>query len=218
MVKCFLAMMAICSNIFAQEERMEFYKIGEGTPKIAVIAGIHGDELAGISLVREILAENSEIEGTILLIPEGNREAVKEKVRTPYYMEDLNRAFPGNSENLTGKIARDIFNMIHEEKIDFIIDIHESYYRYSDGKDPRFYIGDSIIVSEKVFENHPELLLQMKFPLLNSPSRGSLIFEADEKLGIPGMIVELCREDSLEVRVDKGREILEKVLEYFEIY
>lgn len=96
MKKALFLLMCISINCFTSKKielsEIEYYLLGEGKPTIMVVGGIHGDEISGIELTDE-LNDIRLSNGSLVLLPRANREAVKNGNRTEYYMEDLNRAF-----------------------------------------------------------------------------------------------------------------------------
>ncbi len=94
-------------------------------PTLAFIAGIHGDELNGVAIVRKIIdtINPSEIKGTLVCLPAVN---VWGLISTNRYMvdgRDLNRRFPGMSEgSFTSRIAHTIFGII--KRCDYCVDFH----------------------------------------------------------------------------------------------
>lgn len=74
---------------------MKVIERGAGTPRVAIVGGIHGDEPAGVRVV-ERLAETPVVrkaDGTVQLVI-ANERAVERGER--YTETDLNRAFPGD--------------------------------------------------------------------------------------------------------------------------
>ena len=105
-------------------------------PKIAIIGGIHGDEVAGwtaaLRLVDSIKQEKG-ICGEIIIVPEANILADKAKVRynvSGYDLSDLNRSFPlgrySSAKAETIKISDALIALISDFNPDYIIDLHES--------------------------------------------------------------------------------------------
>ncbi|WP_049921100.1 succinylglutamate desuccinylase/aspartoacylase domain-containing protein [Halopiger djelfimassiliensis] len=86
---------------------MRVAQIGSGTPEIAVVAGIHGDEPCGVRAVERLLDERPTVERPVKLIV-ANEEALKRRVR--FVDEDLNRAFPGdpNAETHESRLAHEL--------------------------------------------------------------------------------------------------------------
>lgn len=78
--------------------------LGAGTPEVAVVAAIHGDEPAGVRPIERLVEEDPVVERPVKLIV-ANEEALDQKAR--YLDEDLNRAFPGdpNAKSHEGRLA-----------------------------------------------------------------------------------------------------------------
>ncbi|MFB6353643.1 MAG: succinylglutamate desuccinylase/aspartoacylase family protein [Halobacteriales archaeon] len=98
-------------------------------PTAFLTAAIHGDELNGIEVVREVAQEwdHSEVCGTLVCLPVLNVHGFLAQERyLPVYDRDLNRAFPGKRESTSSKrIAHRIYrNFI--EPCDFGLDFHTS--------------------------------------------------------------------------------------------
>ncbi|WP_058366586.1 succinylglutamate desuccinylase/aspartoacylase domain-containing protein [Haloparvum sedimenti] len=72
---------------------MEVFEVGEGTPEIAVVSGIHGDEPCGVRAVERLLADDEDVERPVKLIV-ANEEALE--IGERYVDTDLNRSFPGD--------------------------------------------------------------------------------------------------------------------------
>jgi succinylglutamate desuccinylase len=69
---------------------MRVEQLGDGTPEVAVVGGIHGDEPCGVRAVERLIEEQPPVERPVKLIV-ANEEAIERGVR--YVDEDLNRAF-----------------------------------------------------------------------------------------------------------------------------
>lgn len=201
-------------ELLAKETEVKLYSIGNGIPKILVISGVHGDETAGVVLVKELLFSSLK-NGTLYLIPEANFRAVDVKKRTPYYMENLNRSFPGSDKNLTQKIAKEIYNIIYEIQPDLVIDLHESPYKYNENKDSNLYIGNTIILSETTLNKFIDLILDFDLVTILNGVKGSLNYEVSLRLKIPVLTIETSREEELHERIEKQKNIIKKTLEYF---
>lgn len=77
---------------------MRIHQLGEGTPEVAVVAAIHGDEPCGVAAVERLLSENPDVERPVKLIV-ANEEALEAGER--YLESDLNRIFPGDPDGDT---------------------------------------------------------------------------------------------------------------------
>ncbi len=98
-------------------------------PTAFLSAAIHGDELNGIEVVREVAQEwdHSEVCGTLVCLPVLNVQGfVAQERYLPIYERDLNRAFPGKQNSTSSnRIAYRIYhNFI--EPCDFGLDFHTS--------------------------------------------------------------------------------------------
>ena len=86
---------------------MRIHELGEGTPEVAVVAAIHGDEPCGARAVERLVAEAPAVERPVKLVV-ANEEALEANAR--YLDEDLNRAFPGDPNAATheGRLAHEL--------------------------------------------------------------------------------------------------------------
>jgi len=98
-------------------------------PTVFLTAAIHGDELNGIEVVREVAHEwdHADVRGTLVCLPVLNVQGFLAQERyLPIYERDLNRAFPGKQDSTSSnRIAYRIYhNFI--EPCDFGLDFHTS--------------------------------------------------------------------------------------------
>ncbi|OIB56461.1 succinylglutamate desuccinylase/aspartoacylase domain-containing protein [Natrialba sp. SSL1] len=86
---------------------MKVAQLGSGTPEIAVVAGVHGDEPCGVRAVERLLDEQPAVTRPVKLIV-ANEKALERQVR--FIDEDLNRAFPGDPDAKTheGRLASEL--------------------------------------------------------------------------------------------------------------
>lgn len=99
--------------------------VSEG-PTLCLTAGIHGDELNGIEVVRESLdrLRPSDLVGTVIGVPIVNIHGFQTSSRYLPDRRDLNRFFPGNATGSSAsRIARRIFREVIQ-KCDLLIDLH----------------------------------------------------------------------------------------------
>ena len=95
-------------------------------PTILFTAGIHGDEVNGVEIVRQLIAKsiNKPKCGTIMCMPVINVFGFINLKREFPDGRDLNRVFPGSkSGSLAGRVAH---KLIHEiiPNVDLIVDFH----------------------------------------------------------------------------------------------
>ncbi|MEF8827392.1 MAG: succinylglutamate desuccinylase/aspartoacylase family protein [Haloarcula sp.] len=101
----------------------------EPGPTAFLSAAIHGDELNGIEVVREVAQkwDHDDVSGTIVCLPVLNVQGFTAQERyLPIYERDLNRAFPGKrGSTSSNRIAFQIYqNFI--APCDFGLDFHTS--------------------------------------------------------------------------------------------
>ena len=96
-------------------------------PTVGLSAGIHGDEVPGIEVVRRVVAglEAGELRGTLRVMPVANPLALEGQTRhTPQDMQNLNRVFPGDPGGwLTEQLAHAIAGHFLPG-LDALIDLH----------------------------------------------------------------------------------------------
>ncbi len=95
-------------------------------PTVLFTAGIHGDEVNGVEIVRQLIAKgiNKPKRGTIICIPVINMLGFLNKSRELPDGRDLNRVFPGHPKgSLASQVAYKLINDIVPQA-DLIIDYH----------------------------------------------------------------------------------------------
>lgn len=96
-------------------------------PTVALTAGIHGDELLPVEIVRRVLDRiaTDRLAGRIVAIPVANPLAFETFTRhTPTDQHNLNRMFPGDSDTwLTELLAKALVDYLVPH-VDALIDLH----------------------------------------------------------------------------------------------
>jgi predicted deacylase len=95
-------------------------------PTVLITAGIHGDEVNGVEIVRQIIAKgiNKPKKGTVICIPVINIFGFLHMDREFPDGRDLNRMFPGTKKgSLASRVAYKLINEIVPQ-VDLIIDYH----------------------------------------------------------------------------------------------
>jgi predicted deacylase len=95
-------------------------------PVVLLVAGIHGDEINGVGIVREIINQklNKPKTGTIICLPVFNIFGYLMHTREFPDGRDLNRVFPGK---LSGSLASQFAHQFTKEIapfVDYVIDFH----------------------------------------------------------------------------------------------
>ncbi len=95
-------------------------------PTLCLTAGIHGDELNGVEIVRRSFSaiEPSKFRGTLIGLPAINAEGVRSGDRYMSDRRDLNRVFPGRAGgSVAALIAHAVFNEVIRS-CDALVDFH----------------------------------------------------------------------------------------------
>jgi predicted deacylase len=93
---------------------------------LAVVAGIHGDELNGVEIARRIFSETDpkELSGMLVVLPVLNRHGFLAGSRYMNDRRDLNRAFPGSPRGSSASIiAHSVFGPVIRRS-DAVVDLH----------------------------------------------------------------------------------------------
>ncbi len=95
-------------------------------PRIWLTAAIHGDELNGVEIIRQVLATTTptRLAGTLIAVPVVNGYGFITQSRYLPDRRDLNRSFPGSARgSLAARVARLLMREVVEGS-DFGIDLH----------------------------------------------------------------------------------------------
>ncbi|WP_435155190.1 succinylglutamate desuccinylase [Haladaptatus sp. DFWS20] len=95
---------------------------GDGTPELAAVACLHGNEICGKTAIERVLAENPDVERPVCFVI-ANEEAIAEHVRC--IDEDLNRAFPGDPDGNTHE-SRLAAEMLPHVRDCAVLDLHST--------------------------------------------------------------------------------------------
>ena len=147
-------------------------------PTLLILAGMHGDEINGIEIVRRLITRDdvkNPLCGSIIAIPVINIISFLSGSRDLPDGRDLNRCFPGTkSGSLGSRIAYDLMNEIIPQ-IDFGIDFHTGGAKINNYPQLRC-----------VFNNKTNLDLGKKFSpalIINSPFRDNTLRKEASKKG-----------------------------------
>ncbi len=100
-------------------------------PVVFLCATIHGDELNGIGIIRQVMFDEPlDLErGTVIAVPVVNVLGLESHTRYLPDRRDLNRCFPGSSKgSLSGRLARLIYDEIVRH-CDYLVDFHTAAVR-----------------------------------------------------------------------------------------
>lgn len=151
-------------------------------PSVGLTAGIHGDELLPVEVVRRVLdaVDPSALRGRIVAVPLANPLAFETLTRnTPTDMHNLNRVFPGTSDAwMSDLLARTLTDYLTPQ-IDVLLDLHA---------------GGAVPTVDYVYAlNDLGLSRSFLFPTLyrGSSYPGSLGTHVIERRGVPVVVAEI---------------------------
>ncbi|MCO4820508.1 MAG: succinylglutamate desuccinylase/aspartoacylase family protein [Flavobacteriaceae bacterium] len=153
-------------------------------PTVLITAGIHGDEVNGVEIVRQIIAKgiNKPKRGTIICIPVINIFGFLYKNREFPDGRDLNRMFPGSKNgSLASRVA---YKLIHEivPQVDLIMDFHT-------GGSDRFNAAQIRIIKEETVLDELAAIFGAPF-VLYSKNLNKSFRKTANKLGVPMLLFE----------------------------
>ncbi len=140
---------------------LKVFRAVEEGPVILITAGIHGDEINGIEILRRLII-NRILDhlkfGTVILVPVVNVYGFINRSREVPDGKDVNRSFPGNMVgSLASRIARTLTKKILPT-VDLVVDLHTGGHEHFNFPQIRYTRGDHISAEiGKVF-NAPLLL------------------------------------------------------------
>lgn len=112
---------------------LEAVRIGAGGgPRVAVLGGVHGDEIEGVLAAQRLIAALGArpVAGTVTVLARANPPALAAGTRLGADAENLARVFPGDARgSLSARIAHTISTELIDE-CDLLIDLHSAGRRY----------------------------------------------------------------------------------------
>jgi len=153
-------------------------------PVLCVTAAVHGDELNGIEVVRQLLdaIHPDKLSGTVIGVPIVNLYGFRQGSRYMADRRDLNRYFPGNPHGSSAaRIAYSFFHSIVRH-CDYAVDLHSGSFHRTNLPHLRADLGD-----EKV------LHLTRGFGatvVLHAPAPIGSLRRAATDVGIPAVVME----------------------------
>lgn len=204
------------------------FDAGEPGPTAIIEAGIHGDEIAGVHALMELLEEGLRPKrGRLIIIPVMNPPAYRARQRTRLGGLDLNRCFPGDAsaDEPERRLARKYMDLMIAEKPALLATLHESTKRHHPEVAASF--GQTIvygvepmpevvpIVCAKLNEEleHPyERWAPHYYPV--STSSTEVIVDA---IGCVGLCIETWIYFEERRRIDMQRRVVELLLQHFRI-
>ena len=166
-------------------------------PTVLLMAGLHGDEINGIEIIRKVISKrfNKPVIGTIICLPVFNIFGFLNVKRELPDGRDLNRSFPGSeSGSLASQFA---FHFMKEiaPHVDYVIDFHTGSAQRNNFPQVRCVMDDTESVElAKIF--NPPFILNSSYisktnrESINKKGKKMLLFEGGKTNSIEEMIVE----------------------------
>ncbi len=183
---------------------------GKPGPVVMVIGGIHGNETAGYKAAHQV-KDLTIKKGKLLVLPDANKRAVEADRRYVKGEGDLNRDFPRtSSQSGDNKLARAIYQVVKDYKVDWLMDMHEGYDYYKNkstdsvGQTLIYYPANSTryTVDDIVADLNKNISSSYRqFTLLRYPVKGSLARSAGQFLDVHSFIFETSQKTTLSTRV-----------------
>lgn len=110
-------------------------------PTALIQAGIHGDEIAGVHALQELLEAGLRPDaGRLIVVPVMNPPAYRARERAVPGGLDLNRQFPGDpaADRYERRLAARFMELVQSEPIHLMATLHESKKRYDPEVVPSF--------------------------------------------------------------------------------
>lgn len=191
-------------------------------PTVLVQAGIHGDEIAGVHALEELLEEGlAPKAGRLVVIPVMNPAAFRIRQRTRAGGLDLNRVFPGDagSPDPEPRLARMFTELVRVEQPALMLTLHESWKRFHPeirvsfgqtivyGVEPRPAIVDRLVTAMNTELSNPyELWAPHFYPVATSSTE--VLVEMMGPANMVGLCIETWMGFELERRVAMQKAIV----------
>ena len=166
-------------------------------PTVLLMAGLHGDEINGIEIIRKVIRKgfNKPNIGTIICLPVFNIFGFLNVKRELPDGRDLNRSFPGSaSGSLAAQFAYHFMKEIAPH-VDYVIDFHTGAAQRNNYPQIRCVMEDEESVElAKIF--NPPFILNSSYisktirESINKKGKKMLLFEGGKTNSIEEMIVE----------------------------
>ena len=181
-------------------------------PTVLITAGIHGDEVNGVEIVRQIIAKgiNKPRRGTVICVPVINVFGFINMNREFPDGRDLNRVFPGTkSGSLASRVAHKLMSEIVPHA-DLILDFHT-------GGADRFNAPQVRIVKNEVVLDELSQVFGAPFIFYSSNIKKSFR-NSCQKMGIPMLLFEGGKSFSIDTNVtNTGVNGAKRVLHHLEM-
>ncbi len=137
-------------HLLAPTVAIHVFEAAQAGPTALIQAGIHGDEVAGVHALQELLeAGLRPARGRLLVVPVMNPAAYRARQRAAPGGLDLNRCFPGDAAapEVERRLAARFMALVLDEAPALVATLHESHKRYDPAVNPSF--GQTLVYGVK---------------------------------------------------------------------
>ncbi len=200
------------------------FDAAEPGPTALIQGGIHGNEVAGVHALQELLEEGIRPDkGRLIIIPVMNPAAYRARQRMAPGGHDLNRCFPGASTADIGeqRLAAKFMALVEDEKPALMATLHESLKRFHPdvpqsfgqtlvyGVEPMPPIIGRVVERLNTKLEHPyEVWAPHHYPVATSSTEVIV-----DRVGCIGICVETWEVFEERRRIDMQREVVRYLLE-----
>lgn len=192
----------------------------EPGPIILLNAGIHGDEVNGVEIVRQIIAKNyhKPQKGTVICIPVLNVFGFLHQTREFPDGRDLNRVFPGSKDGSLGSRFAYYFMKEIIPNIEYCIDYHTGASKRFNYTQIRVEGGDEETLELSKIFGAPFILLSKELPksLRSEATKKKvkvLLFEGGKALDLDRIVTKIGVAGALKVMHQLGMRDFSKEIE-----
>jgi hypothetical protein len=201
----------------------------EPGPTVLMQAGIHGDEIAGVHALSEMLEDGlAPKRGRLLVVPVMNAPAYRARQRAAPGGLDLNRCFPGdaNAPEREKRLARTFMDLVLEEHPALVCTLHESQKRFDPAVVPSFgqtlvygvqpmppVIGRAIDRMNALRKSDDETWAPQHYPVATSSTEVIVAALSEMGIGCVGICVETWMGFAEAHRIEMQRDVVRVLLD-----
>lgn len=182
-------------------------------PKLCLTAAVHGDELNGIEVVRQVVydLDASKLSGSVIGVPIVNLQGFRRASRYLADRRDLNRFFPGNASGSSASRIADSFFREVVQHCDLLVDLHTGSFQRTNLPQLRANLTNPGVA---------ELASQMgAMVVLHSEGAEGSLRRAAMDAGIPAITIEAGEPHSVQIdAVNQGVKSIETLLHNRNMY
>lgn len=166
-------------------------------PVLLCMGGVHGDEMNGVAIVRDIIRKkyNKPIKGTIICIPVFNVFGYLNQQREFPDGRDLNRMFPGSADGSLASQFAHAFTKEIAPKVDYVLDFHTGGAERSNYPNARCDLKDLELLKLAIIFGAPFIVNSSYIPksirdLFHKMGKTILLFEGGKSLELDDEVVD----------------------------